>query len=316
MRPDMRLRDVQRYGEELSTMDKSDGDKHYKAKVLTEVLPYIKMYRGKTVVIKLGGNAMESEEIGRMFASDIVLMRYVGINPVIVHGGGPQITEYMKKLSMEPTFVDGHRVTDSETMELAKMVLVGKVNKEIVSLINRHGPLSMGLSGDDGNLLIARKKLADDGADLGWVGEVESVNSEVIRELLSHELVPVIASVGTDSEGNSYNINADTVAGEIALALEADKIIYMTNVKGIMSDRGELRSKLDLGDCRAMIAEGAITSGMIPKVSSCVRALEGGVDRAYIIDGTAEHALLLEIFTREGVGTMIVRSMEGLLEGE
>jgi acetylglutamate kinase len=297
-------------------MDGSNTDKHYKAKVLTEVLPYIKMYRGKTVVIKFGGNAMENDEIRRMFASDIVLMRYVGINPVIIHGGGPQITEYMKKLSMEPTFVDGHRVTDSETMELAKMVLVGKVNKEIVSLINRHGPLSMGLSGDDGNLIVARKKLGGDGADLGWVGEVERINAEIILELLSHELVPVIASVGTDSEGNSYNINADTVAGEMAVALDADKIIYMTNVKGIISEQGELLSKLDLAGCRMMMGAGAITSGMIPKVASCVRALEGGVDRAYIIDGTAEHALLLEIFTREGVGTMIVRSMDGLLEGE
>jgi acetylglutamate kinase len=276
-----------------------------KAKVLTEVLPYIKMHRGKTVVIKYGGNAMEKPQIREMFASDIVLMRYVGINPVIVHGGGPQITQYMKMMSKEPSFVDGHRVTDSETMEIAKMVLVGKVNKEIVSLINRHGNLSMGLSGEDGNLIMASKRLAENGADLGWVGDVERVNADIVAELMSHELIPVIASVGGDSEGNSYNINADAVAAEVALSLTADKIIYMTNVKGIMAESGELLSRLDAGGCRRMLDGGEVFAGMIPKVAGCLKAVEGGVNRAHIIDGTTEHALLLELFTDEGVGTMI-----------
>jgi acetylglutamate kinase len=249
-----------------------------KAKVLTEVLPYIKMHRGKTVVIKFGGNAMESPEIRRMFASDVVLMRYVGINPVIVHGGGPQI---------------------------AKMVLVGKVNKDIVSLINRHGALAMGLSGEDGNLVMARRRPAVSGADLGWVGEVESVNATILAELLSHELIPVIASVGTDAEGNSYNINADTAAGEVAMALAADKVIYMTNVKGIMSESGELISRLDASGCKRILESGGVSQGMIPKVTSCLRVVESGVESATVLDGTVEHALLLEVFTDEGVGTMI-----------
>lgn len=288
----------------------------HKAKVLTEVLPYIKLYRGTTVVIKFGGNAMEDPEIRRMFASDVVLMRYVGINPVIVHGGGPQISEYMNKLSKEVSFVAGHRVTDTETMEIAKMVLVGKVNKDLVSLINRHGTLSMGLSGEDGNLIICSKRLGEDGSDLGWVGKVDSINSQIIGELLSYELIPVIASVGTDRQGNSYNINADTVAGEMALALNANKIIFMTNVKGILSEEGELLSKLDVGGCRKMLSEGVISRGMVPKVDACVKAVEGGVERAYVIDGTMEHALLLEVFTSGGVGTMIVESFDRLLEGE
>ena len=285
----------------------TNDDIPQKAKVLTEVLPYIKMHRGKTVVIKYGGNAMENPLIRGMFASDVVLMRYVGINPVIVHGGGPQITHYMKMMSKEPNFVDGHRVTDSETMEIAKMVLVGKVNKEIVSLINRHGTLSMGLSGEDGNLITAIKRLADNGADLGWVGDVDRVNAEIIAELMSHELIPVIASVGNDADGNSYNINADTVAAEVATALEAEKIIYMTNVKGIMEESGALISRLDAGGCRRILDKEEVSEGMIPKVTGCLRAVEGGVNRAHIIDGTTEHALLLELFTDEGVGTMISR---------
>ena len=286
-----------------------EQDVPLKARVLTEVLPYIKRHRGKTVVIKFGGNAMESEQIREMFASDVVLMRYVGINPVIVHGGGPQITSYMERLSKEVNFIEGHRVTDSETMEIAKMVLVGKVNKEIVSLINRHGTLAMGLSGEDGNLIMAKKRLAPDGSDLGWVGEVESVNRAIIEQLVGFELIPVIASVGSDADGNSYNINADTVAGEVASSLKADKIIYLTNVKGITAQNG-LVSRLDDRESRAMLERGDISEGMIPKVESCVKALEAGVNRAHIIDGTAEHALLLEVFTDEGVGTMIVGDLD------
>ena len=280
-------------------------DLHLKARVLTEVLPYIKKHRGKTVVLKFGGNAMEREQNREMFASDIVLMRYVGINPVIVHGGGPQITSYMERLSKEVSFVEGHRVTDSETMEIAKMVLVGKVNKEIVSLINRHGTLAIGLSGEDGNLIMAKKRFAPDGSDLGWVGEVESVNRTIIEELIGFGLTPVIASVGSDANGNSYNINADTVAGEVAASIKADKIIYLTNVKGITA-RGGLVSRIDVQEGRAMLERGEISEGMLPKVESCLKALEAGVDRAHIIDGTTEHALLLEVFTDGGVGTMIV----------
>ncbi len=281
------------------------GEFSIKARILTEVLPYIKLHRGKTVVIKFGGNAMERKETRENFASDVVLMRYVGINPVIVHGGGPQITEYMRRLDIPVSFVNGHRITDSQTMELAKMVLVGKINKDIVSLINRHGTLSMGLSGEDGNLIIARKKKGDCGEDLGWVGEIVSINTVIIQELIDNGLIPVIASVGSDLEGNSYNINADIVAGEVASSIRADKIIYLTNVKGIMSPEGELISKLDPDECVEMLDRGEITGGMIPKVQSCIRALRSGVNRAHIIDGTTEHALLLEVFTDEGVGTMI-----------
>ena len=288
-----------------------EGDLQQKARVMTEVLPYIKSHRGKTVVIKLGGNAMESDEIRRMFASDVVLMRYVGIQPVIVHGGGPQITEYMKRLSKDVKFVSGHRVTDTETMEIAKMVLVGKVNKEIVSLINRHGTLSMGLSGDDGNLIIASKRFAEDGSDIGWVGEVASINAQIIEELLSYELIPVIASVGTDAEGNSYNINADIVAGEVAIAVGATKIIYMTDVKGILDETGGLISKCDAAGCGRMLASGAVSRGMIPKVESCLKAVASGVESATILDGTVDHALLLEVFTDEGVGTMIAGEEAG-----
>ncbi len=281
------------------------GEVSVKARILTEVLPYIKLHRGKTVVIKFGGTAMDKKDIREKFASDVVLMRYVGINPVIVHGGGPQITDYMRKLDIPVSFINGHRVTDTQTMELVKMVLVGKINKEIVSLINRHGTLSIGLSGEDGNLIIARKKKGDSGEDLGWVGEVVSINTLIIQELIANELIPVIASVGSDLEGNSYNINADIVAGEVAAAIRADKIIYLTNVKGIMSPDGKLISKLEPDACVDMLERGEITGGMIPKVQSCIRALKSGVNRAHIIDGTTEHALLLEVFTDEGVGTMI-----------
>lgn len=276
-----------------------------KARILTEVLPYIKRHRGKTVVIKLGGNAMEEPETMRKFASDVVLMRYVGINPVVVHGGGPQISEYMRKLSKEPSFVEGQRVTDGETMEIARMVLVGKVNKEIVSLINRHGTLSMGLSGEDGNLITAKKRAGVGGVDIGWVGAVEKINAGIIEGLLARELIPVIACIGSDREGNSYNINADNVAGEFALALRSDKIIFMTNVEGILDADGELISRLDAAGCREMLDSGLVSRGMIPKVSSCLAAVRGGVDRAHIIDGRTEHALLLEVFTDRGVGTMI-----------
>ncbi|MDY6794185.1 MAG: acetylglutamate kinase [Actinomycetota bacterium] len=282
-----------------------------KARVLMEALPYIKEYYGKTTVVKFSGNAMEEQELKEKFASDIVLMRYVGMNPVIVHGGGPQVTDYMGRLSMEVRFVDGHRVTDAGAMEVVKMVLVGKVNKEIVSLINGHGNLAVGLSGEDGRLLVARKRLhkgVEGDVDLGYVGEVGKVNPEILLNLLRDEFIPVVASVGADFSGQSYNINADLVAGALARALRADKLVYLTNVDGIyrdIDDPSSLISVLREEEAQSLISNGDLTSGMIPKVQSCIEAVESGVRRAHIINGTMEHALLLEIFTDAGIGTMV-----------
>jgi acetylglutamate kinase len=282
-----------------------------KATVLVEALPYIKEYHGKTVVVKFGGNAMENEELKETFASDIVLMRYVGMNPVIVHGGGPQVTHYMERLSLEVRFVDGHRVTDAATMEVAKMVLVGKVNKEIVSLINNHGTLAVGLSGEDGNLLRARKRShsgSEGDVDLGFVGEVAQVNPGILNNLIRDEFIPVIASVGVDDAGKSYNINADLVAGALAESLQADKLIYLTDVDGIyrdIEDKASLVAEMDITGAEELAREGRLSSGMLPKVQSCVDALKSGVRRAHIINGTAHHALLLELFTDAGIGTMV-----------
>jgi acetylglutamate kinase len=282
-----------------------------KARVLMEALPYIKEYYGKTVVVKFGGNAMEKGELKERFASDIVLMRYVGMNPVIVHGGGPQITDYMQRLSLEVRFVDGHRVTDAATMEVAKMVLVGKVNKEIVSLINGHGTLAVGLSGEDGKLLEARKKThstAGEEVDLGFVGEVDGVNPGILNNLIRDEFIPVVASIGVDFAGQSYNINADLVAGALAEALEADKLIYLTDVDGIyrhLGDESSLIPELNIGEALELIASGGLSSGMLPKMHSCIDALKSGVRRAHIINGTIEHALLLELYTDAGIGTMV-----------
>ncbi len=278
-----------------------------KARILMEALPFIKEYYGHTVVIKFGGNAMIDEELKESFASDIVLMRYVGINPIIVHGGGPQITEYMDRLNLDVKFVNGHRVTDAPAMEVVKMVLVGKVNKEIVSLINGHGDLSVGLSGEDGRMLITRKKLQD-GVDLGFVGEVEKANPQILLNLARDGFIPVVASIGVDEAGQSYNVNADHVAGALAVALEADKLIYLTDVNGIyrdLADPASLISEMDLAQAKALMDSGTLTSGMIPKLASCVEALEAGVNRAHIINGTIKHALLLEVYTPEGIGTML-----------
>jgi acetylglutamate kinase len=278
-----------------------------KARILTEALPFIKEYYGRTVVIKFGGNAMVDEELKASFASDVVLMRYVGINPVIVHGGGPQITEFMDRLSMDVKFVEGQRVTDAAAMEVVKMVLVGKVNKEIVSLINGHGDLSVGLSGEDGRLLLVRKK-EEKGEDLGFVGEVVRVNPRVLDNLTREGFVPVVASIGVDEQGRSYNINADHAAGALAVALKADKLIYLTDVDGIyrdLSDPGSLISELSLTQAHELIEAGAMSRGMLPKLRSCLEALRGGVKRAHIINGTVKHALLLEIYTPEGIGTML-----------
>ncbi len=281
-----------------------------RAEVLLEALPYIREFRGKTVVIKYGGAAMERADLKEPFALDVILLRFVGMKPVIVHGGGPQIGALMKRLGKEPRFVGGMRVTDEETVEIVEMVLVGKINKEIVGLINHHGGKAVGLSGKDAGLLRARKRKhrlpSGEEVDLGLVGEVELVNVEPIRLLEDNGFIPVIAPVGVGSEGETYNINADLVAGEVAAALGAEKLIHLTDVQGILDSAGKLVSTLSRKEAERLVTAGVIDGGMLPKVESALRALEGGTAKAHIIDGRVPHAILLELFTREGVGTEIV----------
>jgi len=286
-----------------------------KAEVLLEALPYIRRFSGKTVVIKYGGHAMENEELKETFAQDVVLLKYVGINPVIVHGGGPQIGELLSQLGIPSQFVGGMRVTDRATMDVVEMVLVGKINKEIVALINRHGGRAVGLSGKDGDLLLARKLhvvLEEHGkrsrVDMGMVGEIRAVNATVIETLDRGDFIPVIAPVGVGEKGETYNINADLVAGKVAEALHAEKLILLTDVEGIRGPDGALRPSVDAEEAMQMIRDGTITGGMIPKVHCCIEALRGGVRKTHIIDGRVRHAVLLEIFTKEGVGTEVVRS--------
>jgi acetylglutamate kinase len=278
--------------------------------ILLEALPYIREFSGKTVVIKYGGAAMEQADLKEQFALDVVLLRYVGINPVIVHGGGPQIGALMKRLGKEPTFVGGMRVTDAETVEIVEMVLVGRINKEIVGLVNHHGGRAIGLSGKDGDIIRAhrrRHRLPNgEEVDIGLVGEVETVNVQPIRLLEQHGFIPIIAPVGGGSAGETYNINADLVAGEVAAALKAEKLIHLTDVRGIKDGQGALLSHLSRADAERLIASGVIDGGMLPKVESSLRALKGGTVKAHIIDGRVPHAILLELFTREGVGTEIV----------
>lgn len=274
-----------------------------KARILMEALPYIKRYHGRTVVVKYGGAAMDDPALRASFASDIVLMRYVGMNPVVVHGGGPQISAHIKKLGGQPSFVGGYRVTTAEDLEVVRMVLVGTVNKDIVSLINRHGTLAAGVSGEDGNLVVVRKKEHPAG-DLGFVGEVERVHPAIVSDLL-RDFIPVIASLGVDANGQAYNVNADEVAAAVAESLGADKLVYLTNVPGILDENGELIHELPADRAADLQASGALSEGMVPKVSSALDAIKGGVPRVTILDGRSEHALLLEIFTDEGVGTMV-----------
>ena len=275
-----------------------------------EALPYIRAFQGKTLVIKYGGAAMEHAALKASFALDVILLRYVGINPVIVHGGGPQIGALMKRLGKEPEFVGGMRVTDPETMEIVEMVLVGKINKEIVGLINHHGGRAVGLSGKDGNLIRARRRLhrTPDGeeVDLGLVGEVEAVNPQAVRLLEENGFIPVIAPVGVGANGETYNINADLVAGEVAAALAAEKLIHLTDVQGIEGEDGRLVSTLAKKDAERLMTAGVINGGMVPKVESALRAVEGGTVKVHIIDGRVPHAILLEVFTKEGIGTEIV----------
>jgi acetylglutamate kinase len=281
-----------------------------RAEVLLEALPYLQVFQGKTLVIKYGGAAMEKADLKEQFARDVLLLRLIGIRPVIVHGGGPQIGALMKRLGKEPEFVGGMRVTDAETVEIVEMVLMGKINKEIVTLINVHGGRAVGLSGKDGNLLRARKRLhrLPDGTavDIGFVGEVETVNSEVIRLLEENGLIPVIAPIGVGAQGETYNINADLVAGDVASALRAEKLIHLTDVQGIKGEDGTLISRLTKREAERLIKSNVIDGGMLPKVESALKAIEGGAAKAHIIDGRVPHAVLLEVFTHEGIGTEIV----------
>jgi len=280
-----------------------------KIKTLFEALPYIRKFSGKTVVIKYGGAAMVDESLKESFARDVVLMKYVGLNPVIVHGGGPQIGGLLGKLGLKTRFVKGIRVTDDETMDVVEMVLVGKVNKEIVGLINHYGGKAVGIGGKDGGLIKA-KRLKIKGEQMGRVGEVESINPAVIRSLEESSFIPVIAPVGSGEGGKSYNINADTVAGRVASALGAEKLILLTDVAGVLSKGGKLFSTLTVAHAKRLITTGVAKGGMIPKIKCCAGAVADGVKRAHIIDGRVEHAVLLEVFTDAGIGTVMALKKE------
>jgi len=284
------------------------------ASVLAEALPYIQRFRGKTVVIKYGGNAMVDETLKSGFARDIVMMKLVGINPVVVHGGGPQIGKLLEQIGKESKFVEGMRVTDSETMDVVEMVLGGLVNKEIVNLITRHGGRAVGLTGKDGDLIRARKLTikrhspeleVPEIIDIGHVGEVESIDASVVDMLINSDFIPVIAPIGVGEDGRSYNINADLVAGCMAEVLKAEKLILLTNTAGLLDKQGELLTGLGAADVDRLIDDGTIQGGMLPKIGSALSAVKGGVAAAHIIDGRVEHAVLVELFTDEGVGTLI-----------
>jgi len=286
-----------------------------KADILLESLPYIKEFAGRTIVIKYGGSAMVSENLRSNFARDIILLRYVGIKPVVVHGGGPQIGKTLDKMGKKTRFVRGHRVTDDETMDVVEMVLGGKVNKEIVALIQKHGGKAVGLTGKDGGLFFAEKLLIEESTegdgppeiiDPGKVGRITSVHPEVIHRLDEGNFIPVIAPVGVDADGNTYNINADSVAGAVAAALKAEKLLLMTDVSGITDEKGDLVSSLDRKALDQMVASGVVHGGMIPKVDAAIFSLEEGVSKVHIVDGRVDHAVLLEIFTQTGIGTEIV----------
>jgi acetylglutamate kinase len=281
------------------------SDAMVKAGILAEALPYIREFSGTTVVIKYGGHAMENAELADLFAQDVVLMRLVGMNPVVVHGGGPQISDLMRRLGKEPEFVDGLRVTDAESVDIVRMALVGKVNREIVASFNQYGSYAVGLSGEDAGLI--KVEMRDE--RLGFVGDVASIDPSIVHRLTGQELIPVIATVGVDELGQAYNINADTVAGAIALALDAEKLVYLTDVAGIYADypdESSLITNVDAAGLRELLVDGTADGGMIPKLESCLAALEGGVRRAHVLDGRVPHALLLEFFTREGIGTMVL----------
>lgn len=291
------------------------------AQVLTEALPYIQRFTSRTIVIKFGGNAMVDEQLQNSFARDIVLMKLVGMNPIVVHGGGPQIGDLLKKLNIESTFVDGMRVTDSRTMDVVEMVLGGTVNKQIVSLINHNGGHAIGITGKDGQLIRARKlsakrqtpeMQAPEIIDIGHVGEVASINTSVIDMLLNSDFIPVIAPIGVGDDGTSYNINADLVAGKIAEVLQAEKLMLLTNVAGLQNKSGEVLTGLTTQQVDSLIADGTIYGGMLPKIGCALDAVKSGVNSAHIIDGRVAHAVLLEIFTDAGVGTLITNKNSAL----
>ena len=288
-----------------------------KAGILIDALPYIQGFFGKTVVIKYGGNAMINEDLKKKVIQDIILMKYVGMKPVVVHGGGPDITSFLKKVGKETEFVSGLRVTDKETVTIAEMVLVGKINTDIVSLFNAQVVTAVGLSGKDGDLIKAKKHLAvvhENGVtkkvDIGFVGDVTKINTEVLNTLLDNGYIPVIAPIGVGKDNESFNINADYVAAEVAGALQAEKLLLLTDIEGIYADyhdKSSLISTLTRKEAQSMIEEGAIAGGMIPKVEACLRALEAGANKTHIIDGRQPHSLLLEVFTPEGIGTEVVK---------
>jgi len=276
------------------------------AEVLIQALPYIKQYAGKTVVVKYGGAAMLDESLKAAVMQDIVLMRYVGISPIVVHGGGPEISDAMHRMGKEPQFVGGLRVTDAETMEIVEMVLAGKTNKGIVALLNQQGALAVGVSGKDANLIVAERETTK--GDIGFVGRVTQINPALLHTLVAAGYIPVISTVAIGKGGESYNINADTVAGELAAALGAVKLVMMTDVEGIyqdFADKDSLIREMSAKDARQLITDGHVDRGMIPKVEACVIAVAGGVERSSIIDGRLPHSLLIEMFTHEGIGTMI-----------
>jgi acetylglutamate kinase len=278
-----------------------------RAALLVEALPYIRRFWGKVVVVKYGGNAMTDPELAKRFAEDIVLMHSVGMRPVVVHGGGPQIGELMSRLGKVPEFRDGLRVTDAETLDIARMVLVGKISSDIVAAINVHGPLAVGVSGEDGRLITAVPR----DAALGFVGDIARVDPGMLHRLLDEELIPVVSTIGSDVDGQAYNINADTAAGAIAAAMGAEKLVYLTNIEGLLADVDDpasLISSITPDELQGLLDRGELTEGMIPKVASCVEAVRKGVGQAHILDGRVPHVLLLEFFTRAGIGTMIAPS--------
>jgi len=279
-----------------------------RVRVLSEALPYIQQFAGRTVVVKYGGAAMKDSNLKETVIRDVVFLACVGLRPVVVHGGGPEINSWLDKLGIEPQFKDGLRVTDAATMDVVEMVLVGRVNKELVSLVNRAGGLAVGLCGKDANLITARPQGQ---ADIGFVGDVQSTNTKLLDSLVKSGYIPIVSSVAADESGQAYNINADTVAGELAAALGAEKLILMTDTPGILKNYHDLATlipKLDIQEARQLIESGAVSGGMIPKVNCCVRSLAQGVRAAHIIDGRLPHSLLLEIFTDAGIGSMIVAS--------
>ncbi len=286
-----------------------------RADILLETLPYIRRFYNKTIVIKYGGHAMVDNELKDKFARDVVMMKYIGINPVVVHGGGPQIGDLLKKVGKESKFIQGMRVTDEETMNIVEMVLVGMVNKEIVGLINRHGGNAVGLSGKDGNLINAEKYYLNEEKakytppeiiDIGLVGKVKSINSQLIITLTQNNFIPVIAPTGAGDKGETYNINADVVAGEIAAALKAEKLLLLTDVPGVLDKDKKLINTMTNDEALKLIDDGTIEGGMFPKIKCCLKALKGGVGKTHIIDGRLKHAILLEVFTDKGIGTEIV----------